>query len=389
MRSPARLFLALLAVAAATQVAAASDRFTPADPNFVVANVRQALPDEELRGLLAASRSDPESEATQVALAAAFIERARKLREPRYFGRAVAVLAPTVTKPGAGAALRRLYAQVLQYRHDFLAAEVVLDSILHEFPRDDDARLLRASVRLVRGDFAGARSDCAQLAAGGSGAAQIGFACLAESLAGGGQFERALALLDSQSGREQAADPLAHAYLLATRAELRERNRDLDGAIADYHAALALAPRDDSIRAALADALAVRGSTQEARELLAVDRPSLALLVRSAALFHGKPRAEFMARARAWLDLEASRGDAMHYREAAMLALLDESPALALDAARRNFEVQKELPDVRVLARAARAAGDAGAVQSLRRWLVDTGYHDSITENVLGAAPHS
>ena len=83
-----------------------------------MANVRQAAPDEELRGLLAAWRADPRRDAANVALAAAYIERARTLREPRYFGRAEALLAPLATKPGASAALRRLYAQVLQYRHD-------------------------------------------------------------------------------------------------------------------------------------------------------------------------------------------------------------------------------------------------------------------------------
>ena len=71
--------MALLAVAAATQVAAASDRFVPNDPEFVVANVRQALPDEQLRDLLAEWHSNPGAEAASVALGTAFIERARKL----------------------------------------------------------------------------------------------------------------------------------------------------------------------------------------------------------------------------------------------------------------------------------------------------------------------
>jgi thioredoxin-like negative regulator of GroEL len=388
MRGPARL-LAMLAVAAATQVAAASDRFVPAEANFVVANVREAMPDEELRGLLAGFRADPNAEVTAVPLAAAFIERARHSREPRYFGRAESVLAPLATKAGAGTAARRLYAEVLQFRHDFVAAEMLLDSVLRESPHDVDTRSMRASIRLVRGDFSGARSDCAQLVAAGGDHASIGFACLAESLAGGGQFDRALALLAGRPGMIASTDPSARAYLLATRAELRERNRDADGAIGDYRAALALAPHDDSIRAALADALAARGNTAEARESLSIAKPSLALIVRSAALASGSERTELTRRARGWLELEASRGDAMHYREAAMLDLAAGNPAVALDSARRNFELQKELPDVRVLARAARAARDDATLKSLQRWLSETGYRDSVTESILGVAPHS
>jgi Flp pilus assembly protein TadD len=387
MGGPARLWV-VLAVAAATQVAAASDRFQPADAHFVVANVRAALPDEELRGLLAEFRRRPGVEASAVALGRAFIDRARHLREPRYFGRAEAVLAPHATKVSAGAAARRFYAEVLQFRHEFQAAETLLDSVLREAPQDANARSMRASIRLVRGDFPGARADCARVAATGGEYSPIGFACLAESLAGGGQFDRALALIDTQTDASAGADR-ARAYLLATRAELRERDRDPGGAIAGYRAALSLAPHDDSIRAALADALAARGEDHEARKVLAIEKPSLALLVRSTVLASGIARAELMERARGWLDLEASRGDATHGREAAILALAAGSPAIALDLARRNFEVQKELPDVRVLARAARAARDVAALQSLGRWMRETGYRDSVTESILGAAARS
>jgi thioredoxin-like negative regulator of GroEL len=385
MRGPARL-MAMLAVAAATQVAAASDRFVPADPGFVVANVRQAVPDEELRGLLADWRSAPEADATNAALAAAFIARARALREPGYFGRAEALLAPRAVKPGASAALRRLYAQVLQYRHAFPAAESLLDEIIRETPHDGDARVLRASIRLVRGDFPGARGDCALLAASGGVEARIGFTCLAEALAGAGQVERAQALLDSMP---DTADTVTRAYLLTTRAELRERTHDIAGAISDYRVALMLAPRDDSIRAAFADALAAAGDSQAARELLDIEKPSVALLVRAASLAQGTERIALSARADAWLALEAARGDAMHYREAALLALVNGEPSRALEAARRNFEAQRELPDVRVLARAASAARDAGALQSLREWLQSTGYRDSVTESILANAARS
>jgi len=386
MGAPAGL-LALLAVAAATRVAAASDRFVPPDPGFVVASIRQTQPDEELRPLLDAWRAD-RSAATTAALANAFIARARARREPTYFGRAEAVLAPLAARPDATATLRRLYAEVLQYRHDFSGAERLLDAVLGEHAHDVDARLMRASVRLVRGDFGGARADCAQLAASGGEIAVPGFACFAEALAGGGELERALALL-SLPAHPRSLAPADGAYLLATRAELRERGHNFAGAIADYREALSLAPADDSIRAALADTLAASGMNDEARETLAVDKAGIALLVRRAALTQGSQRAELASRAESSLALEAARGDALHFREAAMLALVNGEPEQALAAAQANFEIQKELPDVRVLARAARAAGNADALSVLRRWLLDTGYRDAVTESIVGAVSRS
>ena len=59
---------------------------------------------------------------------------------------------------------------------------------------------------------------------------------------------------------------------------------------------------------------------------------------------------------------------------------------LAYDVAQANFRAQKELADVRLLARAAVAAGDAQARQQLQDWLRSTGYRDAVTENILGGA---
>ena len=150
MIGAAARLLAMLSFAAAMQVAAAGDRFVPHDPAFVVANIRQVMPDQQLRTLVDTWRADPTAEASAVALADALLHRARNLREPSYVGRAEALLAPVVSKAGSGAAARRLYAETLQYRHDFGSAEALLDQILRAAPRDAATRTQRASVRLVR-----------------------------------------------------------------------------------------------------------------------------------------------------------------------------------------------------------------------------------------------
>jgi hypothetical protein len=383
MGGPARLAV-LLAFAAAAQVAAATDRFVPANPQFVVGDVRRSVPDDELRQRVEAWRRAPGGEAA-TALASAYFERARTLREPAFVGRAEAVLAPLVAKHIASDAQRRLYAEALQYRHAFGVAGTLLDEVLAANPRDAEARTQRAALRLVRGDFGGARSDCAALAARGDRFSTAGIACLAQALAGSGEFARARALLDAYPSNAVQAGA-SRAYLLAVRAELRERAQDLDGAIADYGAALAEAPRDDATRAALTDALWARGEAVDARALLEVERPSLALLTRLALYAASDERAGARAFAAAQLALESGRGDVVHGREAALLALDAGDARRALDAAQANFTLQRELADVRVLARAAVAARDTKAQRQLREWLESTGYHDAITENILDGA---
>ena len=376
-----RALVATLAVAA--QAAAASARFVPADPQFVVANVRQAAPDAALRELIAHWHDRPDDAAT-AALAAAFLDRASALREPMYVGRAEALLAPLAENPHSTAAVRRLYAETLQYRHDFKAAESLLDAILEATPFDAATRQQRASVRLVRGDFAGARADCAQLL-GGGGVQSIALACLAEAMAGAGQLQRAQVLLAAYPLRSGDA-VAARAYFLTVRAELYERGANPDRAIADYRAALDLLPGADPVRAALADALTARGELAAAAALLDVARPSLALTVRHAACASGREQELLRSQALAWLELEAARGDAPHYREAALLALATGDAGRALSAAVANFKVQRELPDVRVLARAAVAARAVSARRELEAWLRQTGFRDAVTENVLAAA---
>jgi thioredoxin-like negative regulator of GroEL len=119
------------------------------------------------------------------------------------------VLAAAARRPDASSETRRLWAETLQYRHAFVPAERLLDDILRQAPLDAAARTLRASVRLVRGDFAGARADCAQLMASSASRA-VALACLAESMAGSGRLVQARALL--------AAYPLDQAEPAAARA---------------------------------------------------------------------------------------------------------------------------------------------------------------------------
>jgi len=390
MRGPARRVVVLtlltaIAAAAAETAVAAADRFVPTDPHFIVANVRQAEPDAALRALIERWRAAPTDEAASVALAEGFLERARRLREPMFVGRAEAVLAAVVSRASASTTQQRLYAETLQYRHNFSAAEALLGMVLRSAPADAAARAQRASLRLVRGDFDGARADCAHLLAGGGEGQAIALACLAQVHAASNRLDQGRAMLAAYPA-PPAREAALRAYWLTVRGELFERAGEPDRAIADYGAALALEPQNDSIRATLADALLARGEPHDARELLNIERPGLALLVRRAACTSGAERETLRAQAAAWLALEVARGDSIHAREAALLALDGGDAVAALTSAQANFRVQKELADVRLLARAAMAAHDRRARQQLVEWLRSTGYRDAVTEKILDAA---
>ena len=385
MRGPAGMLIVLFlsAVAAAAQ-AAAADRFVPSDPKFVVANVKAALPDAELRDLIARWRQNPSEETAGVALAEGFLERAHRLREPMYIGRAEAVLAAAVRRPAASSTAQRLYAQTLQYRHDFSAAEGVLGNALRAAPYDAAARAQRASLRLVRGDFAGARSDCSRLLSSGGAGQAIALACLAQVQAGSDRLAQAQSLLAAYPA-PPAHDAAIRAYWLTVRGELNERANQLDRAIADYVAALALQPANDEIRATLADALVARGEPHEARELLAVERPGLALLVRRAACAQGAERDALRRRPRRgsrWRRRAAIRSIGARRRCWPWMAVMHRRHCW-----RRGRILGAERTRRRATAGARRGGGERRrARQQLGDWLRSTGYRDAVTEEILAGA---
>jgi hypothetical protein len=69
-------------------------------------------------------------------------------------------------------------------------------------------------------------------------------------------------------------------------------------------------------------------------------------------------------------DAARARGDSLHRREEARFRLAVENDAHgALALARDNWATQREVGDLRVLAQAARATGDATALSTVDEWI--------------------
>src|ERR1700730_4189369 len=231
----ARLAVAVSALAvsatAAASTAAGTTPFRPADPGFVVAELPggSSPARDAFARQLELSRSDPQL-AAQVA--AALLEQARISAQPQLYGRAESVLSPWIARPTVPAPLLILEANILQQRHEFGAAIALADRAIAQDPRSGQARLMRANVHIVTGDYVQARPDCAWLL--GSGEQWTGSVCIAQVLGSTGQLERARALLErltagaaaGQSGqRPVGRGPTAEvlAWTLSVRADLALR----------------------------------------------------------------------------------------------------------------------------------------------------------------------
>jgi hypothetical protein len=79
----------------------------------------------------------------------------------------------------------------------------------------------------------------------------------------------------------------------------------------------------------------------------------------------------------------------LHLREAVLFALERNDrneTAMALRLAQQNWAQQREPADALLLARAARAAGDAAALRDLREWIRRTGLDDRRIAREIGVA---
>ena len=326
---------------------------------------------------------------TSVALAAAYIERARSLREPAYLrARRSACSRRSARRPGAsgraappvrgGAAIPPRFRR----RGEPCSMRCCAKSLMMRTRACCAPRCAWCAA-----NFAGARADCAQLPAAGRRHAAAGLPASPKRWPVAAISSGALAC-SIPCPRGMPA-PMRRTRLSAgdARRIARAQPAITPAPSSTTATALKLAPRDDSIRAALADALAVRGDAATRRDLLA-DRQAQSRLAgakrRAGAKARGVPS---LSRARLATGSRSRRLAATRstYREAAMLALANaRSRATRWRRRARNFEQQRELPDVRVLARAAlRGARRARRCPALRQWLRETGYRDSVTESIL------
>jgi predicted Zn-dependent protease len=277
-----------------------------------------------------------------------------------------------------------LHADILQNRHDFIAALRLLDRAVDRDPLAIRARLMRATVRLVRGEPIEARTDCAAIFSYGE--STLGSVCLAQVLAARGELEHATELVGVVHARA-TPPPDIEAWIQGTLADFAMRAGDAHAAEMHLRAALESHPQDETLRIQLADLLLARRDALEALRLVDLPKPTIGLLVRrylAQTELRDPGRVETLARVRELIDLEARRNERTHLREEALLALgTGASAPETLELARANFALQREAIDVRLYARAAADAGDTRALRELNDWCAHTGFRDRMVQTLL------
>ena len=371
----------LIALALANGVAGASaEPIVPTRDDEVIEVLpglaTSRLEERRARRALAQRPNDP---ALAVGIARRLLARAHDDGDPRFAGQALAAISGWSDAQAPDDVLL-LRADLQQYLHEFDASVQSLQRLLARpsGARVAQAWLTLATVRRVQGRYAESDAACRELAQ--AAAALYAGACTAENAALRGEFDAArtaLARLLAAPGLPAATK----AWLLVTQAELEQRAGRTEAADAAFRSSLEQ-QSDSYARLAYADFLIEQRRPAEALKWLAGESRNDAVLLRLAIagkLAQSADATRDAAEMRERIAVANLRPDAKlyHGREQAMFALAVEGdPARALALARGNVAHQREPLDLVVFAQAAKAAGDAGALQEARALTAQIGLHD-------------
>jgi Tfp pilus assembly protein PilF len=324
----------------------------------------------------------PRSLPAAIELARAYVDYSRQIGDAHYAGYAEAVLAPWMATPSPPAAALVWQATILQYRHQFGEARVLLQRTFAEDPRNAQGWLILATLDMVQGDYPSAAADCAQVT--NQAGVEFGLACTGNLRSYIGQARQSLELLRRAESAGATVPAGFGAWIQGLIAETAERLGDWPLAEAHYRRALELQPQDNFLLVAYADFLLDRRRPREVLKLLdghaQSDTAFLRIaLAQSALQAVDAERYRWIMAAR--FEALRLRGSDYFGREQARFALqLQHDPLTALDLAERNWQFQRAPGDARVLLEAAQAARQPQAAAAVLDFLQRTKLEDPIIE---------
>ena len=369
--------------------AASADPWVPADDSLVVLRVTRSPEQQALTALERDIDARPSDPLALQALIDAYLRLGRHSAEPRYFGRAEALLASKVSGAQASPAWALRMADIWQYRHEYDKALGLIEQVLAADPHESQALLMRAAILQTQGRFDRVHADCRTLLARGE--AIPGTTCLAQALGMTGKLAQAQRLLRSLLARGDAVPASQRVWMLTALADTEERLGHPGRAEATLREALETDAYAHYARLTLADLLLDNDRATEVAALLAPMPQTEGMLLRLAEAQRRLASPDsHTAVLRERFEEASRRGERLHRRDLARLhlnVLADRKAALAW--ALENWSEIREPADARLLARAALAAGDQTSLDTLRLWGKQTGYEDIRLDLILAQGSRS
>jgi len=384
------LIFALLLVGMSPIAVASIAPYTPASDDTVLQHVPTTTDPRvrQFEQLATQARRTPADRSLAITLSQAYIDYGRSTGDARFLGRALAPIEPWLDDTPVPADVLIVHATILQSRHQFDAARTELKTALQALPGNAQAWLTLATVDMVQGRFADARSDCVH--ATNTGGTYLAALCNGGLLSLTGHADKAYSLLGfvEQGGPQIPIEVSAYVQGLLADAALRLGKRDAAGT--HFQRGLQLTPGDNFLLADYADFLLDDKRYADVIELLAPytdsDTSFLRLVYARAALAKPGAVADIQAMADRFAAMDA-RGSHLYRREqAAFVLYMRNQPDHALTLAQENWQVQRAPQDVRVLLETSLAAGKPDAAQPALDFIQRSGLQDPIIDRLANKA---
>ena len=361
--------------------------YIPTDGKQVVEHLpSRANPvQRELLQLRVELSKNPNNAVRATTLAQRYIEQARLEGDPRYLGYAQAALAPWWQLPQPSDQVLVLRATLRQSTHQFAQSLLDLETVLARDSDNVQARLTSATVQMVTGDYAGARTSCMRLYS--RAPILIVQTCLSSIGSVNGDAKPSFDKLKAALDQHPDTEPGVRVWVQTLLAEMAARAGNDAGADMLFRQAMKI-DADSYLLGAYSDFLLDHGRAGEVAKLLKDKTRIDALLLRYAIALKeiGSSDAALQADAlRTRFDAAMLRGDTVHQREQARFELaLRGDPKTAVKLAMLNWAVQKEPADLRILVESAAASGNPEAVRTALDWIARSRIEDrTIEANVV------
>lgn len=369
---------------AAPFIPTADDQILERLPNAAQAKARDRLQLHLTR--------QPQSLNLTLQLAQQFIKQTRESGDPRYLGRAEALLTPWLNHSDPPVPVRVMRAILSQANHDFDSALTDLNAAIQRDPTHAQAWLTRSSIFQVRGDYTHAQQDCRELLR--LQQKTVAEICLASIASLNGHAQHAYNLLAKIAAQQDAASATELIWLESLLADIAERLGDSQAAQRHYQTALDHLTRTGNkpelfLLTAFADYWLEQDRPQEVISLLESHQSADTALLRLAIATqrsHHPMASTYIQELQTRFAINRQRGSNLHLREEARFILSVFNRAeQALPLAEANWKIQREPIDARLLLETALAAGKPQAAHPVLTWLTATRLEDKRLQSLVKA----
>ena len=275
-------------------------------------------------------------------------------------------------------------ANILQHRHDFDGARLLLNKILRVAPNHPQAHLMRAVIAIARGEYNDAQADCHAVLSPAYGAL-LGLTCV--SIVDGltGKLKPSYETLrDFYQRFGSGASKEELGWTLSVLGEMAERLGDTKAAEVYFREGLKNNARDYYVLAVFSDLLLSEHRPDEVVALLADYTRQDNLLLRLALAEDqrkGPKRDEYSQMMKSRVIASQQRKETVHLRDYARFALqLEGDKESAYRMAKENWKTQKEPADAYILIESALAVNEKDIARDVLAWERGHGYEDVALE---------